>query len=186
MKSYEATMSLLKALKLNGIFDKLDELITDAESRKISYIGFMQSVLQSEVHNRRKKRYERNLSGARFPIIKKIDSFQFGLVKGIGKTDAINLLDCRWIDKKENLLFFGPPGIGKSHLAIGFGVHAVEQGYTVCFERCLNLMKLLKLKDIQKSAEYRIRNIMKAQVLIIDEIGYTPIEKRESNLFFNL
>ena len=118
--------------------------------------------------------------------MKKIDNFDFGRVKGIGKSEVVNLLDCRWIDNRENLLFFGPPGVGKTHLSIALGVTAVEKGYKVCFERIANLIKLLKTAEIQKSSEYRIRRIMKSDLIIIDEIGYTPIEKREANLFFNL
>ncbi len=75
---------------------------------------------------------------AHFPVIKSLDAFEFGKVKGIGKTETINLCECSWIDKRENLLFFGPPGIGKTHHAIAFGIKAVEKGYSVCFERCTN------------------------------------------------
>ncbi|MGB7297615.1 MAG: ATP-binding protein, partial [Candidatus Aminicenantales bacterium] len=78
------------------------------------------------------------------------------------------------------------PGIGKTHLAIAFGRTAVEKGYRVCFERITNLIKLLKTAEVQKTSEYRIRRIMKSDLVIIDEIGYTPIEKREANLFFNM
>ena len=124
--------------------------------------------------------------GAHFLLIKRIDHFDFGRVKGIGKSEVVNLLDCHWIDKQENVLFFGPPGIGKTHLSIALGVVAVEKGYKVCFERITNLIKLLKTAEIQKSSEYRIKRIMKSDLIIIDEIGYTPIEKREANLFFNL
>jgi DNA replication protein DnaC len=127
-----------------------------------------------------------NMAGAHFPVLKSLENFDFSRVKGIGKSEAVNLLDCRWIDAKENLLFFGPPGIGKSHLAIAFGRAAVEKGYKVCFERVTNLIKLLKTAEVQKTSEYRIRRIMKSDLVIIDEIGYTPIEKREANLFFNL
>jgi DNA replication protein DnaC len=98
----------------------------------------------------------------------------------------VNLLDCRWADTRQNLLFFGPPGVGKTHLAIAFGRTAVEKGYKVCFERVTDLIKLLKTGEVQKTSEYRIRRIMKSDLIIIDEIGYTPIEKREANLFFNM
>ncbi len=186
MKAYEQTLSLLKTLNLRGVANSLDEVINDAEISKHSYITVLNTVFTSEISYRVKRRVERNMVGAHFSVIKRIDHFDFGRVKGIGKSEAINLLDCHWIDKQENALFFGPPGIGKTHLSIALGVVAVEKGYKVCFERITNLIKLLKTAEIQKSSEYRIKRIMKSDLIIIDEIGYTPIEKREANLFFNL
>jgi len=186
MKAYEQTLNLLDTLKLKGIIKKIDEIVTDAETQKVSYITFLNNLFNAEIADKARRRFERNMSGAHFPIEKRIDTFNFGRVKGIGKSESINLLDCRWIDKKENLLFFGPPGIGKSHLAIAFGINAIEKGYTVCFEKITNLIKMLKISEIQKAAEFRIRRILKSNVLIIDEIGYTPIEKKEANMFFNL
>lgn len=186
MKAYEQTLSFLKTLNLKGAATSLDEMINDAEIKKASYITFLNTLFTAEISYRVKRRVERNMVGAHFPVIKRIESFEFGRVKGIGKSDAANLLDCRWIDNRENLLFFGPPGIGKTHLAIAFGVAAVEKGYKVCFEKITNLVKLLKTSEIQKTSEYRIRRIMKSNMVIIDEIGYTPIEKREANLFFNM
>jgi len=186
MKAQQQTLSSLKALNLQGILRNLDELINDAESRKISYLGFLNSVFSSEINYRIRRRVERNMTGAHFPVPKELESFDFGRVKGIGKSEAVNLLDCRWIDTKENLLFFGPPGIGKSHLAVAFGRMAVDKGYKVCFERVTNLIRLLKTAEVQKTSEHRLRRIMKSDLIIIDEIGYTPIERREANLFFNL
>jgi len=186
MKAYEQTLSLVKTLNLKGVSQSLDEMINDAEIRKESYVSFLNTVFSAEISYRVKRRFERNMVGAHFPVIKEIDAFDFGSVKGIGKSEAVNLLDFRWIDNKENVLFFGPPGIGKTHLSIALGVAAVEKGYKVCFERITNLIKLLRTSEIQKTSEYRIRRIMKSDLIIIDEIGYTPIEKREANLFFNL
>jgi len=186
MKAYEQTLSYLNTLNLRGAATSLDEMIHDAEIGKASYITFLNTIFTTEISYRVKRRVESNMTAAHFPVIKRMDNFEFGRVKGIGKSEAVNLLDCRWIDNKENLLFFGPPGIGKTHLSIAFGVAAVEKGYKVCFERIANLIKLLKTAEIQKTSEYRIRRIMKSNLMIIDEIGYTPIEKREANLFFNL
>ena len=186
MKAYKQTLSFLSTLNLRGIANSLDEMIHDAEIRKSSYITFLNTLFSAEVSYKVKRRVQINMTGAHFPIIKRISDFEFGRIKGMGKSEAVNLLDCAWIDNKENLLFFGPPGVGKTHLAIAFGVAAVEKGYRVCFEKITNLVKLLKTAEIQKKSEYRIRRIMKSNLAIIDEIGYTPIEKREANLFFNL
>ena len=186
MKGYENVLKMLSVLRLAGIDKMLDEIITDTEIKKESYITFLSRILSAEILYRNKKRLERNMKGAHFPINKTIEAFEFGNVKGVGKSEIINLCDFRWIDKHENLLFFGPPGVGKTHLSIALGIKAVEAGYTVCFERVTNLMKILKTAEIQKTSEYRFRRILKSSLVIIDEIGYTPIEKREANLFFNM
>ncbi|MFQ6613080.1 MAG: IS21-like element helper ATPase IstB [Fidelibacterota bacterium] len=186
MKTHQQTLTYLKTLNLRGISEHLDEIIHDAEIKKDSYMTFLNTLLNTEIEYRIKRRVERNMKGAHFPVIKTIQNFNFGRVKGIGKSEAVNLLDFHFVDNKENLLFFGPPGVGKTHLAIAFGMAAVQKGYKVCFERVTNLMKLLKTSEIQKTAAYRIKRIMKADLIIIDEIGYTPIERREANLFFNL
>ncbi len=186
MKAHEQTLGYLRTLGLQGVLRGLDELVNDAESKKSSYLTFLNAVFATEIDFRVKRRVERNMTGAHFPVTKRLEDFEFGRVKGIGKSEAVNLLDCRWVDTKQNLLFFGPPGIGKTHLAIAFGRTAVEKGYKVCFERVTNLVKLLKTAEVQKTSEYRIRRIMKSDLVIIDEIGYTPIERREGNLFFNM
>lgn len=186
MKSLEHSLELLKSLQLRGIHQSLDELLHDAERQKHSHLNFLNVLLESELSYRRERRLQRNMSAAHFPVVKNFDDFEFGQVKGIGRSEAVNLLDNRWIDRRENILFLGPPGVGKTHLAIALGYRAVEAGYTVCFERMSHLIKLMKLSNIQRTAEYRLRKIQKSNVLIIDEIGYTPIDRNEANLFFSL
>ena len=186
MRSTKRTMELLQALKLRGVSAHLDELITDAERQKQSYISFVNGFLQAEITDRQSRRLRRNLSAAHFPIEKRLEQFHFGRVRGIGKSEVANLSDCGWVDRRENLLFFGPPGVGKTHLAIGLGLNAIDRGYTVCFERVNGLMKLLKTAAVQRSSEFRLRRILKSNLLIIDEIGYTPIDRKEANHFFSL
>ena len=186
MKAYKDVTALLVSLRLKGIEAALDELITEAETQKQSYLSFLNQLLLTEMSDRAERRYRRNISAAHFPVIKKLEDFEFGRVKGITKSMLSQLLDFTWIDKKENLLFFGPPGLGKTHLAIALGYEAIGKGYTLCFERITNLIKVLKTAEIQRTSGFRLNRILRSQVLIIDEIGYTPIEKREANLFFNL
>ena len=154
--------------------------------QKASYLGFLNALLRAEIADRTDRRLRGNMAVAYFPIVKSLEGFEFGRVKGVTKSEVSQLLDFRWVDNHENLLWFGPPGIGKSHLSIALGIKAVEAGYTVCFERIVNLIKLLKTAEIQRTAGFRISRILKSNLVIIDEIGYTPIERKEANLFFNL
>lgn len=186
MKAYQNVNHKLKLLRLLGIHGSLDELISEAEQQKQSFVNFLDHLLNAEITNRAERKYKRNITAAHFPVIKQVDNFNFNRAKGITKSQVSQLMDFSWIDKNENVLFFGPPGIGKTHLAISLGYAAIGKGYTVCFERITNLIKILKTSEVQRAAAFRLRRILKSQVIIIDEIGYTPIEKREANLFFNL
>ncbi|MBW2975403.1 IS21-like element helper ATPase IstB [Candidatus Woesearchaeota archaeon] len=186
MKTYDKVLSQLTTLNLKGITKKLDEAVNEAERGQFSYISFIDYLLQAELNFRIERRLQRNMTGAHFPVQKKIEDFEFGLIKGVSKMDISQVLEFNWIDKHENMLFFGPPGLGKTHLAISIGIKAVEKGYVVSFERMTALIKLLKTSDIQRSASFRLNRIIKSDLIIIDEIGYSPIERKEANLFFNL
>jgi DNA replication protein DnaC len=142
--------------------------------------------LEAELSDRGERRLKRNLTAAHLPVEKRIEDFDFERVTGIAKSGVTNLLDFRWIDLHENLVFLGPPGIGKTLLSIGVSLAALYAGYTVVFERMSNLVQLLKTGEIKRASAFRINRIVKSHVLVIDEIGYTPIDRREANLFFNL
>jgi DNA replication protein DnaC len=186
MKAYEQTVQLLSNLQLKGIMKRIDEEINEAETQKVSYVGFLNSLLQAEITDRRERRLRRNMSAAHFPVEKTLEGFEFGKVKGITKSEMMQLLDFRWLDNHRNLLLFGPPGVGKTHIGIALGIKAIQAGYTVCFERVINLIKLLKTAEIQRTAGFRVNRLLRSELVIIDEIGYTPIERKEANLFFNL
>lgn len=186
MKTYEQVVNKLTTLKLPGVIRKIDEVINDAERRQQSYIAFLNILLTSELDYRVEKRYQRNMAGAHFPVIKDIENFEFGKVKGIGKMDISQLLEFSWLDNHMNILFFGPPGVGKTHLSISLGIKAVEKGYIVSFERMTTLTRLLKTSEVQRMSAFRLNRILKSDLIIIDEIGYSPIDKKEANLFFNL
>ena len=186
MKGYDKTVNMLTTLKLKGCRDNLNEILNDSEQNSISYMNFLTKLMQTEIDYRAKRRLERNMTAAHFPVLKQIENFKFGRVSGITKTDVSRLLDFNWVDNHHNVLFFGPPGLGKTHLAIALGYKAVETGYTVSFEKITNLIKILKTQEIQRSSGFRIRRIIKSDIVIIDEIGYTPIDRKEANLFFNL
>jgi DNA replication protein DnaC len=186
MSSFADTRALLESLKLKGAAKKLDGLLETAQSEELSFSAFLHRALEAELTDRGERRLKRNLTAAHLPVEKRVEDFDFDRVTGIAKTDITNLLDFRWIDIHENLVFLGPPGIGKSHLSIAISLKALHAGYTVVFERMSNLVRLLKTGEIHRASAFRINRIMKAHVLVIDEIGYTPIDRKEANLFFNL
>jgi DNA replication protein DnaC len=184
MNTVADTVRALESLRLRGAAFKLDELVERAQREKITYLSFIETIVDAEIGDRNDRRLTRNLAGAHFPVAKRIEDFDFNRVSGVQRREIDELSECQWVDRHENLLFFGPPGVGKTHLSIALGYVAVQKGYSVGYERMTVLMKILVRADSSRSAQFRLLRLTKANLVIIDEIGYTPIERKEANLFF--
>lgn len=182
------TKASLSSVGFKHIVPQFADLIHTAEENKLTYRGFLDLLIEQELNVRNEKHRKRNLSGAHFPPNPRpLDEFDTREIDGgITTTQIFELKDLNWIDAHVNILFLGPPGIGKTMLAIGLGLEAIQSGYTVCFERMTSLMEIMDTAAHSRAANFRLRRIRKADVVIIDEIGFTPIRKEQANNFFNL
>jgi DNA replication protein DnaC len=187
-KSIAMTKSTMQGIGLKHVAAVLSDLIQEAEIHNYTYREFLDRIMDHELEKRNEKRKRRNLSGAHLPPKPKpIDEFDTAeLDSGITPTQIMQLKDLAWIDSCTNILFLGPPGLGKTMLAVGLGLLAIDEGYTVCFERMSSLMKLIEQERSSRKAAFRLRRINKCQVLIIDEIGFLPITRDQANAFFTL
>ena len=182
----ERLISLLQTFALKHAARALPDLLENADTQGASSRQFLLSVLETEVKGRNERRRKRNYSAAHFPPnVRPLEEFDpEELESGITLAQIEKLKDLSWLDNKGNLVFAGPPGLGKTMVAVGLGLHAINNGYTVCFEKMVNLVKILDTAETERSAGFRLRNLKKAQLLIIDEIGYTPITRSQANRFF--
>ena len=164
----------------------LPELLESAEQGSASYRQLLLSIFETEVKGRNERRRKRNYAAAHFPPnIQPLEMFDpMELESGITQAQLNRLKELNWLDNKGNLVFAGPPGLGKTMIACGLGLQAINCGYTVCFEKMVNLIKLLDNCEIDRAAGFRVKNIKKAQLIIVDEIGYTPITRAQANRFF--
>lgn len=187
-QSMSITKSTMQSIGLGHVADEVSSLICEAEEQNLTYREFLDHLMDQELACRNAKRKRRNLTGAHFPPnTQSLDEFDTSeLESGITATQIMQLKDLAWVDSCANILLLGPPGLGKTMLAVGLGLQAIEEGYTVCFERMSSLMELIEQETTSRKAAFRLRRIRKAQVLIIDEIGFLPISRNQANAFFTL
>jgi len=186
LSSYEVLSRRYRSLKFNNIAGLLSELITQAEQQELSYFQFAELLVDKELSAREINRRKLYLKRAKFPCLKSLEEFDFRQQTTISKKQINRLLDFNWIDNRENLVFFGPSGIGKSHLAIGIGLKAVNAGYKVLFMNFQDLIEYLDLGLAQNALKERIKLLVKNDLLILDELGYLPLNKKSVYNIFQL
>ena len=184
--SLETTRKLLGQLKMKHTIDNLDQFLEAAIKEDLTCLEFMERVLAGEVRFRNEKALATRLRYAQFPYHATLESFDFGFQSSVSKRQVQQLLDFQWIEKAYNILFLGPPGVGKTHLATALGIQAVETGYRVSFITMEELIKALKTEEILTKSQQRLKRLRRSDLVIIDEIGFLPITKQEANMFFQV
>ncbi|WP_404418859.1 IS21-like element helper ATPase IstB [Marinospirillum sp.] len=129
---------------------------------------------------------KRHFKQAHFPMEKRLDDFDYRHQTTINKRQISALLDFNFLDQRQNLVFIGPPGVGKTHLAIGLGYKAIEAGYKVLFKTAMTLVEELELAEKRGELKKRISLLAKNDLLIIDELGYLPMSRQSRYNLFQL
>jgi len=181
MKPLDNIMALMSSLRLTPVdFEKLysgENKLTPLES--VERFLLEQQRLRAEKQNllRRKR--------AGLPAEKTLDTFDFGFQRSVSREQMLRLSDMTWVEQAYNICLLGPPGVGKTHLALALAVKALDLGYIVAFETLDNLMRLLKTSDISSLSKRRVGYLSRAALVIIDEVGFMPLSQTEANLFFS-
>ncbi len=184
--AYQRLLAGLSALRLDAMRDSLDGIIDRVNSGELSFVDGLSVLVQTQVADSRRKRVEAVISTAHFPSRKTFDSFDFSFQPELNRSEVMDLGNLRFMEDGSNVLFLGMPGVGKTHLAIATGMEAASQGKTVYFTTCHELLTNLRRAQRENRLEYRLRNYASYSLLIIDEVGYLPLDREAGNLMFQL
>ncbi len=177
---------LLERLKMDHLEAQLDTVCEQAAQKQVDYKTFLVQALETEWQGRYQRGIEARLRQARFPWLKTVEQFDFDFQPTIDRRQVRELAGMSFVERAHNVVLLGPPGVGKTHLAIALGVKAVEAGYSVLFLTLENLMTRLVKAFNENRLERSLQQLVYPKVLIIDEIGYLPLSNLEASLFFRL
>jgi DNA replication protein DnaC len=177
---------MLTKFKLVDIKNNYQVIIDEAAEKNISYKEFLINLIKSEEEGKKERLMERNIRLAHFDNMKTLESFDFGFHEWQYMQKIKELASLSFMNNNENIILIGPPGVGKSHLAVGIGIKACEVGKKVLFTNASDLFDELLRSANTSSLKIKLKRLAKIDLLIIDELAYLKMDKEKESIFFQL
>ena len=176
----------LESLKMKNTLEILDNYLERAVAENLNIVDVLDHIFSEEAKSKRRRAYEKQIQMSGFPIKKTLDDFDFSFQPSIDKRQIDELATMRFLENGENVVFLGPPGVGKTHLASALGLVAAQHRFSTYYVNCHQLIEQLKKAHFENRLPDKLKVLAKYRMLIIDEIGYLPMDIQGANLFFQL
>lgn len=176
----------LEYLKLDYVKNQHSDLARQASENHWSHVEYLGRLMEGEFNEQRQRAVQRRIAAARFPVVKTLDQFRWDWPKKINRLQVQNLFRLEFIEQKANVIFLGTVGTGKSHLATALGYAACLEGFSVLFANAVSVINNLTAAQKHGALKSELRKYLRPQLLILDEIGYLPIDQHGANLLFQV
>jgi DNA replication protein DnaC len=174
----------LERLRLGRMAEVLNPVCEEASRESVSYLDFLDQLLQAEQTARFERNVEVRTRLARLPYHKTMADFDYSFQPSVDKKQIAELLTLRFVENRENVLLLGPPGVGTSHIAVALAVETIAKGYSAYFVTMQHVIDYLS--EGSEPAAARMRVLLRPKLLVIDEVGYLPLDRQAANWFFEL